>query len=148
MVPWWKRLFYGLVGWVVATCTAALLALIWLLAQAPHKRNDSLSDVVSGVFSALLALLISAFAVTFFGWLLGLPYVLLVRNCIGQRFWAYLALGSGIGPVLVLFAVLTRTDSLSLTTDDYGTFCSSAVVSILTTLTYLLLLRRAQLVRK
>ena len=145
MVPWWKRLFYGLIGWVVAMCAIALLTLIWLLTYSPLKRSDSVSDVASGVLGAFLAFLISASAVTIFGWLLGLPYVLLVRSSRGWRFWVYLALGSGIGPALVLFAVLTRASSHDLTTDDYVNFCISAVVSSLTTLTYLLLLRRAQL---
>jgi len=150
MVPWWKRLLYGISGWVVATCAVSLLFPIWVLAQSPIKRTDTVADVLSGVFGAFLACLISVFAVSTFGWLLGIPYVLLVRNSKGWRFWIYLALGSGIGPALVLsplfHSLLRRSlDNLpTQLTDYYYCACISTVVSGSTALIYLLLLRRSQ----
>lgn len=154
MVPWWKRLMYGLIGWLVATCTVSLLMSIWILTQSPVKRSDSSSDFLSGVFGAFLLALISAFSVSIIGWLLGIPYVLLVRNSNGWRFRIYLALGSGIGPALLLspslFSILRRFSSGGppIEFPDYAFVCSSAMVSSFTTLIYLLLLRRAELCRK
>jgi hypothetical protein len=79
---------------------------------------------------------------------LGIPYVLLVRNSQGWRFWVYLAIGSGIGPSLVLspslYAFLRRSFDGPPSTDDYYTACIATMVSCLTALVYLLLLRRAQ----
>jgi hypothetical protein len=147
MVPWWKRLAYGLAGWVVATCVVGILASIWVFTQFPHKRSVTVSDV----FDFWLLFLITALAASIFGWLLGTPFVLLVRNSRGWRFWVYLALGSGIGPALLLsswlYSFLTRSRSGSLTAESPGcfAFCISAAVSSITTLIYLLLLRRAQL---
>lgn len=150
MVPWWKRLLYGISGWVVAMCAVSLLFSIWVLAQTPIRRTDTTADVLSGVFGAFLACLISVFAVSIFGWLLGIPYVLLVRSSKGWRFWIYLVLGSGIGPAFVLsplfYSFLRGSfDSLPAEpTDYYYGVCISAMVSSLTTLVYLLLLRRGQ----
>jgi hypothetical protein len=83
-----------------------------------------------------------------------MPFVLLVKNSRGWRFWIYLTIGSGIGPALVLsrllYSLLTHSSSGSPTTEspDYSTIWVSAAVSNLTTLIYLLLLRRAQLAWK
>jgi hypothetical protein len=152
MVPWWKRLAYGLIGWVVSLGVVGIPVSIWVftqdppITQNPHIRSGLVS-VVFGFLGFCLLYLISALAVSVFGWFLGIPYVLLVRSSIGWRFWIYLAIGSGIGPALVLYAVLTRTSSPGSTTDDYVNFCISAAVSSITTLIYLLLLRRTQLAR-
>jgi hypothetical protein len=91
------------------------------------------------------------FALSIFGWLLGIPYVLLVRNSQGSRFWIYLAVGTGIGPALVLspfiYSLLRR--SLDTEPTDYlYNACIAAVVSGLTALIYLLLLRQAQRLRQ
>ena len=147
MAPWWKRLFYGLLGWVVATCVTGFFASIWVFTTFPAKRSISVADV----FQFWLLFLITAFAVSIFGWLLGIPYVLLVRSSRGPRFWTFLALGSGIGPVIVLgpllYSFLTHS-SLPSESADYSTVAISAAVSSLTALIYLLLLRRAQPSRK
>jgi hypothetical protein len=98
-----------------------------------------------------LLFLISALAIGSWGWLLGMPFVLLVRNIRGWRFWFYLALGSCIAPGLfslsLLHSHLTRSSSGSSPTTespDYTAVPISAAISILTTLIYLLLLRRNQ----
>jgi len=149
MVPWWKRLVFGLVGWVIATCVAGVLASIWVFIHFPAKRAVSVSDL----FEFWLLFLISALAMGVFGWLMGIPFVLLVRNSRGWRFWIYLALGTGIGPCLIfgfsLFALVARASSGSLTTGpaDYSAVPISAVISSFTTLIYLLLLQRARLAR-
>lgn len=147
MVPWWKRLFYGLISWVVATCVAGLFASIWVFTTFPAKRSISVSDV----FQFWVLFLITAFAVSIFGWLLGIPYVLLVRSGRGTRFWIFLALGSGIGPVIVfsplLYSLLAHS-SLPSEHADYSTVAISAAVSSLAALIYLLLLRRVQPSRK
>lgn len=161
MVPWWKRLMYGLIGWLVATCAVSFLIWIWVLimpiwvhTQSTVKRSDSVFDVLSGVFGAFLLVLISALSVSIIGWILGIPYVLLVRNSKGWRFWIYLALGTGIGPALflspLLYSFLTRSSPGSLPSEpaDYGSVGISTVFSSFTILIYLLLLRRAQPNRK
>jgi hypothetical protein len=150
MVPWWRRLIYGLVGWVIAICALGIAMSIWEFAYFPTKFPANHNFSVSGVFGFLLLVLVSAFAASIFGWLLGIPYVLLVRNSRGWRFWVYLVLGSGIGPALFLSPLLysfRARSSLSGAT-DYVTVYVSALVSCLTALIYLLLLRRAQTGRK
>jgi hypothetical protein len=151
MVPWWKRLAYSLVGWVVASCVLGVLVSIWESAHFPSNRGVS---SVSYFFDFCLLFLISALAIGSWGWLLGMPFVLLVRNIGGWRFWIYLAIGSSIGPGLffgtLLYSFLTRSSSGSMTTEpaDYSAVYISTAVSSLTTLIYLSLLRRAQLARK
>jgi hypothetical protein len=150
MVPWWKRLAYGLFGWVVATCVIGVFVSIWLVAHLPAGRGFS----VSRFADVWLLFLISALAVSVGGWLLGIPFVLVVKNTIGRRFWIYLALGSCIRPGLffgeLLYSVQKHSASGGVATEstDYSTLWMSAVVSGLTTLVYLLLLRRAQLAQK
>jgi hypothetical protein len=151
MAGWGKRLIYGVVGWVAAICAVAVAMSVWEFSWLPAKPSI---PPVSAVFGFLLLVLISAFAVSSPGWLLGIPYVILVRSSRGPRFWIYLALGTGIGPAFcvfdLLYSFLTHSAANHLRTaladDDYIlTLCISAVVSSLTALIYLALLRRADL---
>jgi hypothetical protein len=87
------------------------------------------------------------------GWLLALPLVVLIRRADGWHFWAALAVGSAIGPAtMILFAaylelksnlpwsaIFSHRNPLSNTLTWL-----SAVISLLTTLFFLLFLRRAQ----
>jgi hypothetical protein len=151
MVPWWKRICYGLMSWAASLLLVGIPVSIWVFTQSPPPvgqvphRESGWASATFGFFGFYALYLITAIALSVFGWLLGVPYVLLVRSSRGWRFWVYLAFGSSIGPALVLCAVLTRTGYGGMTTDDYGTFCLSTAVSSVTTLIYLLLLRRAQL---
>ena len=135
---------------MVATCLVGIIASIWGISNIPHKRIVSVSDL----FDFLLLFHLWALAVGIFGWLLGIPFILLVRNSRGWRFWIYFALGSGIGPAIFLSPVLYPlvTDSSfgipTTKSPDYSGIWISAAVSNLTTLIYLLLLRRPQLARK
>jgi len=150
MVPWWKRLAYGLLGWVVATCVVGVFVSFWVMAHSSVHRAVSASSFAN----LWLLFLISALAVGVVGLLLGIPFVLVVKNTIGRRFWAYLALGSGIGPGLffieLLYSFLTRARSGrgAAESADYSSLWMSAFISSLTTLIYLLLLRRTQQARK
>ena len=147
MVPWWKRLAYGLVGWMVATCVVgAFVVSIRTMTHSSAGGGISIPGLfrlISGLFEFWLASLITGVALGIFGWLLGVPFVLLVRNAKGWRFWIYLALGSGIGPGIILIMSLRSVEPA-----DYSAVPISAAISSLTTLIYLLLLRRAQLARK
>ena len=140
MVPWWKRLAYGLVGWVVATCVVgAFVVSIFTVTHSSAGGGIS----ISGLFEFWLASLITGVAFGIFGWLLGVPFVLLVRSAKGWRFWICLTLGSSIGPSIILIMSLRSVEP-----PDYSAVPISAAISSLTTLIYLQLLRRAQLARK
>ena len=150
MVPWWKRGVYGLIGWVTASCVIGVFVSIWIMSHLPAGIDFS----VRGFVNVWLLFVLSALAVGVWGWLLGIPFVSFVKDTVGRRFWANLAIGSLIGPDLLLtgllYEFLTRSGSGSGRAEpvDYGEVFMSASVSTFTTLIYLFLLRRAQLARK
>lgn len=80
------------------------------------------------------------------GWIVAIPIVLFVSNFNGWRFWAMLALGAGIGP-LVTFTVALYFQVNAPNHSHYAPEARNLVflataVSALTTLLYLLGVRR------
>jgi hypothetical protein len=141
MVPWWKRLIYSL----VSAMLGAGLSGAWFAAQefvaSSHGRISAM-----GLLTAILFFDAWLVVLSLPGWFLAIPVVLLVKNIHGWRFWIYLAIGICFGPVLILVVSwYAATRGLSLAGfAGVSIVYISGVVSGLTTLLYLLLLRRAQ----
>jgi hypothetical protein len=143
MVAWWKRLIYSLVSMLIgAGMTGAAVTAREILDNA-HGR-------ISATGLLIAALGFGTWVVVFSipGWLLAIPFVLLVRNIRGWRFWMYLTLGACFGPALIL-GVELYSAVRGMSFEGFPDHSTSVVymagaVSTLTTLLYLLLLRRAQ----
>jgi hypothetical protein len=87
------------------------------------------------------------------GWLLALPIVMKIRQINGWRFGVLLILGSGIGPLVMLILVVSFDLYAGSTNkgnvSDWapgarGWVYFATCISFLTTLFYLLYMRRAQ----
>ena len=143
VVRWWKRLFYSLISVVVAAgiCGGFVVCEQMIVdSKVPFIAKAWLGSVVFFDYWVVLLSLP--------GWLLAIPAVLLVRDLRRWRFWVYLALGSFIGPVLILgiafISALRAPNFAGFPRDSMSTVFLAAGISFLTTLIYLLLLRRAQ----
>jgi hypothetical protein len=84
------------------------------------------------------------------GWLVALPLVLIIRRTDGWRLWSALALGSAIGPVNVFLVAVYQglksssvSQSILVVLSSAWLIGSAACISFLTTLFYLLYMRRA-----
>lgn len=141
MVPKWKRLVYSFFS-VLAGGTVYVLALtMW---EAFKRKGSNSGGVVDWLLSLWFVLVFSLL-----GWLLAIPAVILVKQVSGWRFWMWWGVGTCIGPAvmwgLALPAFLADLFSGSppLHLDPWGV-TESAAVACLTTLFYLLMLRRSQ----
>jgi hypothetical protein len=77
------------------------------------------------------------------GWLLALPFVLLIRDAEGFRAWLILVLGSAIGPAVLLTWTLLATHGTPVDWNANGSAVLMAfVIGLLTTLFYIALLKR------
>jgi hypothetical protein len=75
------------------------------------------------------------------GWFLALPCVIYFKNADGWRAWAILGIGTAIGPCFLVSLTLIPTGRINL--QGAGTAVLMALsISFLTTLFYVLLLRR------
>jgi hypothetical protein len=141
MVPWWKRLIYSLVSVTLAAFIGDAFFTIGEVFAFPSQHFEA---------SGFLPGLVFVFLFSLPGWVLSIPVVLIVTNVRGWRFWMYLVIGCSIGPLLMfgiaLYGFLTdpRTDGFAAGASPL-LFLGTAV-SCLTTLIYLLLLRRAHTV--
>jgi hypothetical protein len=142
-VRWWKRLFYSLISVVLAAGISGAAVMLQQLLTNPHAQLGAEAWLGSVVFFDYWVVLLSLP-----GWLLAIPAVLLVTNLQGWRFWMYLVLGSFIGPVLILaiaiYSSIQGPSFAGFSRDAVSTAFLAAAISCLTTLFYLLLLRRAQ----
>ncbi len=137
MVPWWKRLTFSLVSVVVAGSVCGAIVLFpYLLAKptAHHSLIGSLGMFL--IFECLVPTL------TFPCWLLAAPIVLLATNLRGWRFWMYWVIGSLFGPLYWFGRKLIGFDANS--TLHGGPYAVISAVSVLASLIYLLVIRRAQ----
>jgi hypothetical protein len=101
----------------------------------------------SAAFMALFYLgMISLSSIS--GWLLALPLIVWVNNVNGLRFWLTLSAGTALGPVAVWSTILYN----KIRNGSWNTFGSETQVYVMmggcvaaiATLTFLLLLRRAE----
>jgi hypothetical protein len=143
MIPWWKRLIYSLVSVVVgAGIGGAVMTANEFITNA-HGHISAL-----GLTVAVLGFDCWVVAFSLPGWVLAIPFVLLVKNIEGWRFWMYWVIGSCFGPALMVAVGLNnglRSTNFELFFQNAMTMMRLAIpISCLTTLLYLLLLRRAQ----
>lgn len=143
MIAWWKRLIYSAMSAVLGAgaCGAAAAA-----EQVVANAHGQLSAM--GVWTAILFFDPWVIALSFPGWFLSLPLVLLVRNVRGWRFWFYWAIGICFGPVIVLLVnFIAGMRGLSLAGIPGGIRAAlylACAISAVSSLIYLLLLRRGQ----
>ena len=145
-VPWRKRLLCSLESWLIAAIVSgAIFAVAEEIGLSPDHAV-TVSEIGAGVAATIVLVLVFSLP----GWLLAIPIVLAVRNIGGWRFWMYFALGSCIGPAwflgMALYFFLKSPTHFGSVPGPLGLYVRPAVVSSLTTLVYLLLLRRAQTV--
>jgi len=143
MVAWWKRLIYSLVGVVLGAglCGAGAAA-----EQVVANAHGHLSAM--GVWTAILFFDPWVIALSFPGWFLALPLVVLVRNVRGWRFGLYWIIGICFGPAIVLVVNwIAAMRGFSLAGIPGGVTAAiylACAISALSSLIYLLLLRRGQ----
>jgi hypothetical protein len=142
MVAWWKRVLFSLVSMVVAA-TVCLLCVVLQSILKSHPANIHSSEVV-----LTIAVMIGFCMV---GWVFAVPVVLIVTNFRKGRFWLYWVLGSCVGPLLMLalsavvFIVFPQNSTKTMMSPVLLPLIYLATaVSSLTSLFYLLLVRRAQ----
>ncbi|HEY1903824.1 MAG TPA: hypothetical protein VGG56_15430 [Terracidiphilus sp.] len=143
MVAWWKRLLFSLAS-IVAAAIVCMAAIVVESADKSHPVSFRSSEVI------LTLAVIVGFCLI--GWVFAVPAVLLVTNIRGGRFWLYWVLGSCVGPLLMLalcavvFLVFPQgSGSPWLNPALRPLVYLAGAISSLTSLFYLLLLRRAQI---
>ncbi|HEX8813857.1 MAG TPA: hypothetical protein VF742_17855 [Terracidiphilus sp.] len=147
MVSVWRRLIYSLLSVLTANVVFASALTLYGILSAGVKAFESTGI---GLFKAFSILFLSYFVMSVMlsavGWILAVPLVLLVKKVNGWRFWMYLGIGAILGPL----ALEAGTVYVYLSNKNRGAYPWSSVtnafalvVSVLTTLIFLLLLRRA-----
>ena len=143
MVAWWKRWIYSFVSAVLGAglCGAAAASQQVVANAHGHLNAESL-------WTAILFFDPWVITLSLPGWLLALPLVFLVRNLRGWRFWMYWAIGICIGPLIVLLVDrIAASRGLALAGIPGGlssAYYLATAISGLSSLIYLLLLRRGQ----
>lgn len=143
MVPWWKRLIYSLVSVIFGAGISGAFVAVQESIGNSHAHLNAIT-----LSTAILFFDSWVFLLSLPGWGLAVPIVLLVRNIRGWRFWVYWAIGVCFGPALVLAAELStavRSPGLAGFAGNSMVVYLAAAISGLTTLFYLLLLRRGQM---
>jgi hypothetical protein len=143
MVAWWKRLIYSLVAAVLG---AGISGACGAAQQVVTNSHGHLSAMA--VWTAILFFDPWVIALSLPGWLLALPLVLLVTNVRGWRFWVYWIIGIAFGPAIVLVVnSVAAAQGFSLAGIPGGLSAATylaAAISGLSSLIYLLILRRGQ----
>jgi len=143
MVAWWNRLLFSLAS-VVAAVVVCLGGLI--VVEVVLKRQTAI------IHSSEVALTVGVtFALCLVGWVITAPLILIVRNVPGGRFWVYWALGSCVGPLLMLglfaavfFLVPHSPNDHWIRPELWPLLYLAAAISSLTSIFYLVLLRWGQ----
>lgn len=139
MVAWWKRLIYSLFSVVAAGSIFGVVVALQTIPANPSTRFQ-IAEVISYIWVLVFGSLP--------GWILTIPVVLIVTNIRGWRFWMYLAIGSAIGPALILgiaiFVYFSSSHAVGLAWRVNSAQMLAAAISFVATLIYLLLLRWGQ----
>ena len=138
MISWWKKIVLSLESWIAGAILGAALMVLQMLITNPPPMARLGESVLALTSLAPFFLLLS-----FFGWLVALPGVILVNGFCRWRFWMYLALGTCIGPALwLIYRIFTAKGAsrFDFTAMPYPI----ATVSFLIALIYILLFQRAQ----
>jgi len=143
MVAWWKRLIYSFVSAVLGAGVSGALGAAQQVVSNSHGHLTTMA-----VWTAILFFDPWVVALSLPGWFLALPLVLLVRNVRGWRFWMFWIIGISFGPVIALIVNwIALQQGFSLAGIPGGltsAICLSAAISGLSSLIYLLILRRGQ----
>ena len=143
MVVWWKRLIYSFVSAVLGAGASGALGAAQQVVSNAHGHLSAMA-----VWTAILFFDPWVVALSLPGWFLALPLVLLVRSVRGWRFWMLWIIGIALGPVIVLVVNwIALLQGLSLAGIPGGLTAAiylSAAISGLSSLIYLLILRRGQ----
>lgn len=136
----WKRLLYSILSVFLVALVASFAASVIQLWSLPHfnLRLVLLQTSITGLF-ALIACIP--------GWLIALGFVLSVTNFSGWRFLAIWALGTAIGPLVILgVSLFFFMSSLHAGAFFYpvGMAWFSVAIACPATLLYLLLVRSSQ----
>jgi hypothetical protein len=138
MVAWWQRILYSAVSVLVAAIICSALSLLL------PGRTQPLLDAFIFVMFWTTILCIPA-------WLLMIPVLLTLQDLHGWRVRVFLAVGICIGPISLLLVELYIAFNVWSTGAGFRLgigfgyfFCMAAAVSSLSTLSYLILFRRAQ----
>jgi hypothetical protein len=137
MVPWWKRLIYSLVAVMVTASLCGAIVLLSHAVKSPAQHYSATGLLGMFLFFEFLVLILA-----FPCWLLATPIVLIATNLRGWRFWMYWAIGSSIGPLYWFGRKLAGLDTNRKLFG--GPYAEISVVSVLASLAYLALIRRAQ----
>jgi hypothetical protein len=143
MVAWWKRLIYSLVSAVLGAGTCGA----WVAGdQFVSNAHGNLSAL--GLSTAVLFFDPWVIFLSLPGWLLAVPVVLLVRNIQGWRFWMYWGLGLLFGPAMILgislYSTVRAPNFAGFPGNSISLVYLAGAISGLSSLIYLLLLRRGQ----
>jgi len=137
MIPWWKRLVYSLASVVATGTVLGLVVLFPYSLEKPVAHHSPIGWLGMFLFFECLVMML-----TFPCWLLATPLILVVTNFRGWRFWTYWAIGSFIGPLYWFGRKLIGLDTNGKL---YGEpYWVVSAVSVLASLVYLLIARRAQ----
>jgi hypothetical protein len=142
MVAWWKRILLSLLSVVVAT-VVCIVGMVLADALKSKQFNFRSSEVLLTIAVTVGFCMVA--------WILSLPVVLLISKIAGWRFWFYWILGSCVGPALMLGLILLiyvvfphSPDASWFVPAEMSLVYIAGTISSLTSLFYLLFLRRAQ----
>ena len=143
MVAWWKRLIYSFVSVVLGAGLCGAAAASQQVVANAHGHLTA-----EGVWTAILFFDPWVITLSLPGWLLDMPLVLLVRNVRGWRIWMYWAIGICFGPAIILLVErIAASRGLALAGIPGGlsaAYYLATAIAALSSLIYLLLLRRSQ----
>jgi hypothetical protein len=133
----WQRPFYSLVS-VALSVSISSFALTLIDFHARHRVMPA----------ELLVFAVYSFLCSLPGWIVSIPLVLVASDLRRWRFWALLATGTGLGPLLMLvFALCTWSTSPTFSgwaPEAKNLVFYATVISFLSTLIYLLSMRLFQ----
>lgn len=145
MIAWWKRLIFALLATVIATTAYWTLVFGRELMRRPLDRSSIGAAIFDFLFTEALTLVICLV-----GCLLASPILFMVSDFRGWRFGMYWAIGTCIGPLTSyldgVYVYLTQPIPDQFRTLRYplAGIAIPTVIASLTTLIYLLLVRRAE----
>jgi len=142
MVAWWKRLLLSLLSMILGPVVCLLGMVLYSMAKSQPVSFRSTE--------VLLALAVTV-GFCIIAWVLSIPVVLLITNIRGWRFWFYWVLFTCVGPALMLGLIATIFYVMPHSPDGHWfnpmylpLVYGAGAIACLTSIIYLLLLRRAQ----
>lgn len=136
-IAFWKRILFALLASIVGI---GIGTAVITFSATSYSDAPTLKDFLGIYFIVLAGSAVFGFA----GWLAGLLVMVFFARVRKVSFWVWLFIGTAIGPLSVVIEVALRRIGNSVTSSDSLTFYAYAAVDAgLTSLFYLLLLRRS-----